>query len=45
VRRIPMSFLDRIIGNAFVEFWPDMMKPFHKKSHADPVGIQAGSMR
>jgi hypothetical protein len=28
--RIPLSFLDRMIANTFSEFWPDLMRPFHK---------------
>ncbi|MEP7351739.1 MAG: hypothetical protein ABI824_00765 [Acidobacteriota bacterium] len=29
LRRIPLSFMDRIIANAVTEFLPDLMKPFH----------------
>jgi hypothetical protein len=28
VRRIPLTFVNRMIGNAFVEFWPDITRPF-----------------
>jgi hypothetical protein len=44
-RRISLAFVDRIIGNAFVEFWPAMMKPFHKESPSDPLGERAGIAR
>jgi hypothetical protein len=37
LNRIPLSFADRLIGNAFVEFWPDLTKPFHKRRRAAPV--------
>jgi hypothetical protein len=29
--RIPMQFLNRAIGNAFAEFWPDATKWLHRK--------------
>jgi hypothetical protein len=41
--RIQLSFLDRMIANAFSEFWPDLMKHVrpmphetHTASHASP---------
>jgi hypothetical protein len=33
-RRIPLSFMDRMIANAFTEFLPDMLKMFRKDSSA-----------
>lgn len=29
--RIPLAFMDRMIANTVSEFWPDLMRPFHKE--------------
>jgi hypothetical protein len=36
--RIPMAFVNRTIGNAFAEFWPDMTKWLHRNESSRPPG-------
>jgi hypothetical protein len=35
--RIQLSFIDRMIANAFSEFWPDLMNRIHSKPHETPI--------